>query len=962
MDAQKVAFLLGETANGEDPDDREVRHLLVEQRMRREQPALDDGSPASAFAVLVHQQVADQIAEDNPPEVWETARRLLGSGLEAKFVMSNLVLALNATLVASLDDDEPVDDGHVIGDHYIEELDRLPLPPVREMFEAFKTITRERRSVSAEELIATTVTTFSGPGEGQGDVGGRNTVDRNTAHWVELALDHLVDMEPSMIMLPPDLIVHLPTLLSGATLTHRLTESECSRRWLATGADLAPLLCWSEPLLLADGSEVEIDAVTSHEGILEGAPGWLEGFEPGTTIGFRIEGNTVSLAPVGDPGPPDPEVVEAARAAYDREVAEPWLPVWAEEIVAGMLLDHPGILSAPTVPLSELLARAGLEQRGVEFAHEESVWRRAHSLDRIHRLYDRLSDHDDRLRAGRVIGLLDAEERSSETMREALSTLRDPRLLSVLTDELLDFDDDDEQCDEVAEFAEALLASARRPADGAPARWLLAVVSERRGDPLAGQAQLDLAVRADPDFAPAIDRLAWYLSDRGDAVGAARLWRRLGLDEDDSVDLREIAAFAQSGPSSTGRNEPCWCGSGRKFKHCHLGEPPTFPLPQRVGWLCWKAVAYLERRGGETYGDVYQHAVMRADGDDSHAALDRAFSDPLVMDVVLHEGGWFDRFLAERGALLPDDEAMLAAAWTLIDRTLYEVVESRPGEGMVVRDLRTADLVEVRERTFSRQARTGQVFCGRAVPDGETHQFIGGIVEVATGQEKDLLDLLDEGDGEELLAWVAARERPPRLVTREGEDLLACTVVVEVPDPDAARVVLDRVYDADGRHVWREHDELPNGESILRASITLEGGRITVETMSEPRVERVLGVLTGTIAGAEVISDERHEIDPTKPPPGPTSPPLSKDDPAVKEMLRTFFAEREQAWCDEEIPALGGLTPRQAAADPAGREALERLLVEYGSYVDPEEDPELASQHPDRLRRLLGLGSPGPWN
>ncbi|MBX0328567.1 SEC-C domain-containing protein [Oscillochloris sp. ZM17-4] len=19
-----------------------------------------------------------------------------------------------------------------------------------------------------------------------------------------------------------------------------------------------------------------------------------------------------------------------------------------------------------------------------------------------------------------------------------------------------------------------------------------------------------------------------------------------------------------------GRNEPCWCGSGRKYKHCHL--------------------------------------------------------------------------------------------------------------------------------------------------------------------------------------------------------------------------------------------------------------------------------------------------------------------------------------------------------------------------------------------------------
>ena len=45
---------------------------------------------------------------------------------------------------------------------------------------------------------------------------------------------------------------------------------------------------------------------------------------------------------------------------------------------------------------------------------------------------------------------------------------------------------------------------------------------------------------------------------------------------------RETAAAAPATPSSTagaersgprpGRNEPCYCGSGRKYKHCHLAE------------------------------------------------------------------------------------------------------------------------------------------------------------------------------------------------------------------------------------------------------------------------------------------------------------------------------------------------------------------------------------------------------
>ena len=39
-----------------------------------------------------------------------------------------------------------------------------------------------------------------------------------------------------------------------------------------------------------------------------------------------------------------------------------------------------------------------------------------------------------------------------------------------------------------------------------------------------------------------------------------------------------------------GRNEPCWCGSGRKYKKCHLGRE-QLPLADRVGWLYTKAAS-----------------------------------------------------------------------------------------------------------------------------------------------------------------------------------------------------------------------------------------------------------------------------------------------------------------------------------------------------------------------------------
>ncbi|WP_407665191.1 SEC-C metal-binding domain-containing protein [Mycolicibacterium phocaicum] len=41
-----------------------------------------------------------------------------------------------------------------------------------------------------------------------------------------------------------------------------------------------------------------------------------------------------------------------------------------------------------------------------------------------------------------------------------------------------------------------------------------------------------------------------------------------------------------------GRNEPCWCGSGRKYKKCHLGNEQA-TLLERSDWLYAKAVQHV---------------------------------------------------------------------------------------------------------------------------------------------------------------------------------------------------------------------------------------------------------------------------------------------------------------------------------------------------------------------------------
>ena len=39
-------------------------------------------------------------------------------------------------------------------------------------------------------------------------------------------------------------------------------------------------------------------------------------------------------------------------------------------------------------------------------------------------------------------------------------------------------------------------------------------------------------------------------------------------------DIPVTAPIRNTGPK-LGRNDPCWCGSGKKYKKCHLGKDPA---------------------------------------------------------------------------------------------------------------------------------------------------------------------------------------------------------------------------------------------------------------------------------------------------------------------------------------------------------------------------------------------------
>ncbi|MGQ0766045.1 MAG: hypothetical protein ACT4OZ_10300 [Gemmatimonadota bacterium] len=76
-------------------------------------------------------------------------------------------------------------------------------------------------------------------------------------------------------------------------------------------------------------------------------------------------------------------------------------------------------------------------------------------------------------------------------------------------------------------------------------------------------------------------------------------------------------------------------------------------------------------------------------------------------------------------------------------------------------------------------------------------------------------------------------------------------------------------------------------------------------------------------------------------------------DPGLAEVARQMKREYMERWVDESVPALGGLTPREAASIKSRRNMLETLLrqMEYGEAGQPEaERTDFGA-----LRKTLGM-------
>ncbi len=265
-----------------------------------------------------------------------------------------------------------------------------------------------------------------------------------------------------------------------------------------------------------------------------------------------------------------------------------------------------------------------------------------------------------------------------------------------------------------------------------------------------------------------------------------------------------------------------------------------------------------------------------------------------------------------------------------------------------MRDLRTGERITVTNTNGDEMIRPGTLLLGRPLPVDDTWRAYSGFIRIPDVLRDAMLGALDRGDPFEVAALIGRSFAPPELQNTDREPIVLHELRYTVADAAGCARLLaasDLCDDGEGRFSLRR-DTADQPDTIIMTLSSI-GHELQVSVNSERRAEEARALVAALLPDAILEDDDVRTLDElARDDEIGTSEP---DDPRMAAALDEFIRERERQWVDEPVPALDGLTPREASVDAIGRGALERLLRDYEGHGRG------AAPTTSRLRALLEL-------
>ena len=426
--------------------------------------------------------------------------------------------------------------------------------------------------------------------------------------------------------------------------------------------------------------------------------------------------------------------------------------------------------------------------------------------------------------------------------------------------------------------------------------------------------------------------------------------------------------------ATPGRNSPCPCGSGKKYKLCCLVKDEAREREERApDRAAEKALSWLLKHHGEQVHDAIEN-VYCAVLEDAQLQEIQELPEELFqmfqinsLEWILSEGETepedeeepvrFMELLLDEGPELEPSERKYLELLGSSSLDLYEVVESEPGKGLwlVSKSDPSPRKVFVREMTASRELQSGDVFATRVIhtdppvlsgamygfPRDRSLRLRAEILEGPRDQSGAvdgywISDLVIE-------AWLGLLVGPPPVVTdaSTGEPIALTTVDYRIEDWDR---LVGALSGAPGVEINLEAETFEwTGESadgirrtkwMVRRSaddrLHLDARTAALADEGEERLAAIAGDTVTRISRETVdprrLWKERHRRDPQAVEDDPLEG-LSPDEKTglIGQVYRQIYAR----WADEPVPLLKGRTPREAITDEAGLRDVVELLRSY---------------------------------
>ncbi len=447
------------------------------------------------------------------------------------------------------------------------------------------------------------------------------------------------------------------------------------------------------------------------------------------------------------------------------------------------------------------------------------------------------------------------------------------------------------------------------------------------------------------------------------------------------------------------RNDPCPCGSGKKYKHCCLKKEETRAasdwrqaVPKALNWLMVKYPEALR----ETVDDVFfgclnekdyrqlqQHESFRGIRVN---ALEWLLAEGTI-SVNGHQRRVSEMLLGQSGPQFSASERQYLELLAAAPLRFYEVVGVTPGTSMSLKDilLPEREPVLVMEKAGTEHLVKFDLLGTRILSVDGNFILSGAMYPISRERGLELIEKLRKElhglapaspQAKQILSAIISNywlkqftqsQTPVMIDQITGELILFITDHYRVQDWPGLEQALSREGDVEGSRDegWSQVFEGKDGLQRRSVAINLSERPDRIEVFyrtrkyadkGRPWFEEVAGrtvqFIRREISDPKEIS-RKKSADELSPPPSPVKLPPPE---VMTEVIEKRIHQRYSDWADKPMAALDDRTPREAIETPEGLERVKYLLRTYEqSEARQSKDQQRRPVSYDFLWRELGI-------